>query len=139
MGNTSSIERPTESALRRSLLETTSLAARWFEERAIQVRRADWEDEPARTGSMAKIVYGFFDREGQALYIGESGTTMKERVRSRTNSHRKKGWWHSWEFLKVAPVTERTDRLTLELLLILHHQPRHNSKPGPRSIKEMFC
>ena len=47
-------------------------------------------------------------------------------------------WWKSWKTVRFLQVQNETDRLTLELHLILALKPPHNSKPGSREFGSMF-
>ncbi|PMZ05651.1 hypothetical protein C1Y08_27950 [Pseudomonas sp. FW306-02-F02-AA] len=83
-------------------------------------------------------VYAYFDKEGQALYVGVTGRTIKMRQHDQTSPHKKTTWWDRWETVRFIQISSETDRLTLELLLILALKPPHNSKPGPRDFAAMF-
>ncbi|WP_114070887.1 GIY-YIG nuclease family protein [uncultured Comamonas sp.] len=83
-------------------------------------------------------VYAYYDEHGKALYVGQSGRTIKSRMHDQTSPHKKTLWWETWKTMRFVQVRDCTDRLTLELLLILALQPAFNTKPGPRMLATMF-
>lgn len=83
-------------------------------------------------------VYAYFDRNGRALYVGETSRPVKRRMHDQTSPHKKAKWWESWESIRFLQVRDQTDRLALELLLILSLCPTNNSKPRPRDVSQMF-
>lgn len=83
-------------------------------------------------------VYAYFDAAGKALYIGESCRFIKRRMHDQTSPHKHASWWATWTTVRFLQVPDRTDRLTLELLLILALQPPFNTKPGARAWASMF-
>ncbi|WP_153067417.1 hypothetical protein [Steroidobacter cummioxidans] len=86
----------------------------------------------------AGAVYAYFAEDGTALYVGEAGRPIKRRMHDKTSPHKSTAWWDSWTSVRFMQITDRTDRLTLELLLILALRPTFNSKPGPRDFAKMF-
>jgi hypothetical protein len=127
------------SDLRSALGAGTELAARWFNAHSTSRTRETWDARGAMKGDPSGVVYAFFDQDGTALYVGESRTTVKERARIRTSCHQKRAWWKNWTTMRFLPVSDHTDRLTLELLLILAWAPANNTKPGARVIATMFA
>lgn len=119
-------------------IELTSKNGRLYFERVAEKRiLADWNQgqlKDLKSGS----VYVYFDSNDKALYVGETGGGIKARSRFPTSDHRKTTWWQEWRSLYFLPCSDRTDRLTLELLLVLSYQPKGNTKPGSRLISKMF-
>ena len=74
----------------------------------------------------------------QAVYIGEASRRIKARMHDQTSPHKKKMWWDSWDKVKFVNISNQTDRLTLELLLIIGLSPAENIKPAPRDLDSMF-
>jgi len=126
-------------AVLRSSLEKASADAKHFfwsktseKDRAAFFARGKLGDDG--TGA----VYAYFDEVGNALYVGEAGRPIKRRMHDQTSPHKEKLWWETWKTVRFLQVRDRTDRLTLELLLILALKPEFNSKPGARTFATMF-
>lgn len=83
-------------------------------------------------------VYAYLAADGTALYVGEASRPIKRRMHDQTSPHKNTPWWDSWTNVRLLSVTNRTDRLALELLLILTLQPAYNSKPAARDFAAMF-
>ncbi|MES2250104.1 MAG: hypothetical protein V4645_22735 [Pseudomonadota bacterium] len=130
---------PTLETLRKSLEKTASDAKDMFlatttpKTREVFLSRGQLGDEG--TGA----VYAYFDADGRAVYVGETGRRIKSRMHDETSPHAKAAWWPSWTAMRFLRVSDRTDRLTLELLLILALEPPFNAKPGARVFAEMFA
>lgn len=122
---------------RDNLTTTAESASNWFcNESTIQTRTV-YEERIERDDDRAGIVY-LFGKGRKIFYIGETSRRIKERVRYRTAPHIDADWWNKWEYLKFLQVSDRTDRMTLELLLILALNPQANVKPRYREIAQMF-
>jgi hypothetical protein len=83
-------------------------------------------------------VYAYFDKHQGTLYVGQAGRPIKRRMHDELSKHKLAKWWKSWETVRFVQLEDRTDRLTLELLLVLALKPKYNSKPGAREISKMF-
>lgn len=83
-------------------------------------------------------VYAYFDEEGKALYVGESGRPIKRRMHDQTSPHKKAAWWLEWKTVRFLQIEDLTERLVLEILLILALEPQYNSKPEPRDLSTIF-
>ena len=83
-------------------------------------------------------VYAYFAANESALYVGETKRRIKQRMHDQTSPHKDALWWNSWTTVRFLQVSDRTDRLALELLLILALKPAFNSKPGPREFAVML-
>lgn len=104
-----------------------------------KIRTREQWDAKGQLGDQGNgAVYVFFDAHDRAIYVGESGRTIKSRQHDETSPHKRAPWWPSWTKVGFVPVSDRTDRLTLELLLILGLSPEANEKPGSREINAMF-
>lgn len=124
--------------LRESLAQASSNAKDLFFDKAKLKTRKQYFAKGKLGDDGNGAVYAYFDRNGQALYVGEAGRPIKRRMHDQTSPHKEAKWWRSWESIRFLQVHDRTDRLALELLLILALRPTHNSKPGPRDISQMF-
>lgn len=124
--------------LRKSLAQASSNAKELFFDKAQPKTREQYFAKAQLGDDGCGAVYAYFDRHGNALYVGEAGRPIKRRMHDQTSPHKKAEWWESWESIRFLQIHDRTDRLTLELLLILSLRPEHNSKPGPRDLSKMF-
>lgn len=79
-----------------------------------------------------------FAKNGNPLYVGEASCPIKRRLHDQTSPHKNARCWESWETVRLLPVADRTDRLALELLLVLAFNPQFNAKPGQRQVSQMF-
>ena len=95
--------------------------------------------ERGKLGDTGKgAVYVYFSPDGKALYVGQAGRHIKLRQHDQTSPHKKKPWWNYWETVRFIAVTNETDRVILETLLIIALRPQYNHKPGAREIEKMF-
>jgi hypothetical protein len=129
---------PNYATLRRALETTIHQACLEFEELSILKGRHDYEARGKLGESKGGSVYAFFDRHGAALYIGEAGRPFKRRQHDELAAHKHGKWWKTWRTVRFVPMKDRTDRLTLELLLILGLRPKFNRKPSARELDLMF-
>lgn len=129
---------PSIVALRQSLERSSSDAKAWFSSAAVSKGRKDFFAKGKLGDNGTGAVYAYFDANGKALYVGEASRPIKRRMHDETSPHKNTTWWESWETVRFVQVQDRTDRLTLELLLILALQPPFNSKPGARAVGAMF-
>ncbi len=125
-------------ALRSVLGRATIKAERWFKSRATVRTRYQWEAKGQLGDQGNGSVYAFFDAQGHAVYVGETGRSIKSRQHDQTSPHKYARWWGRWTKVWFVALPNRTDRLTLELLLVLRLSPEFNVKPGRRKIKAMF-
>lgn len=124
--------------LRRSLDETAGIARDWFEDTARIITRTDFERR-SPVGTAPKCgVYVYFAEDGSALYAGQSKRRIKLRLHDQTSPHSRKRWWDSWSTIRFLPIAEETDRLVLELLLIIAYAPPYNSKPRGIPANSLF-
>jgi len=119
------------------LFATATKAKRWFVAKACARSTADWERRGGLGDSGNGAVYAFFDRSERALYVGQTGASLKERANYETSCHYDTIWWKRWTMLRFLNAHVETDRLALELLLILALAPKYNVKPQSRPLIEM--
>src|SRR6266480_3228427 len=101
---------------RKSLKTASERAKLYFDYRAEKRVRTDWDIKGALKDLKKGSVYVYFDARNRALYIGQTGGGVKQRVHFVTSDHRKTTWWKKWKYLYFLPCLNCTDRLTLELL-----------------------
>lgn len=124
--------------LKKRLSLSALTAKRWFMEESSEKSRKDYFSVGMLGDPGTGAVYVYFDKDGCALYVGESGRPIKRRMHDEKSPHKKAPWWSEWHTVRLLPQTHRTDRIALEMLLVLAFQPAHNTKPGKRDICEMF-
>ena len=129
---------PPVSRLKSSLHQSSSSARAYFEAGTKKITKATYAQKGGLGDKKGGAVYVYFDSDDRALYVGETGGGVKERTHIATSKHTDKEWWKKWQYVRYFPTTNRTDRLVLELLLILAYEPLYNVKPGQRSIDELF-
>lgn len=130
---------PTIAIVRQSLKKAAIDAMNWFSSDAASKGREDFLARGKHGDNGTGAVYVYFDENNSALYVGESSRHIKKRMHDQRSPHKTTEWWESWKTVKFLQVQDRTDRLTLELLLILALKPKFNSKPGPREFSAMFA
>ena len=84
-------------------------------------------------------VYAYFNDEGNAIYVGQTGRHVKARLYDQTSPHQQKDWWENWTHMKFIQMPDPMDRLVLEFLLILAYAPIENRKPKAKKIEELFA
>ena len=113
-------------------------AAEWFL-RNSQVRTRKSFMGRGQLGPKSKsAVYLYSDGQDSALYVGQSKRSIKARLHDETSPHKKKEWWPKWTTVRFVQVPNETDRITLELLLILSFRPPYNTRPAARNVFDMF-
>ena len=126
--------------VRASIGRSAVIARKWFEEKSFEILKKEFDKHGSlklkdkRTGA----VYAYFSKSNEVLYVGETGGGVKERTHFQTSRHTNAKWWGKWTHMRFLQVPIRTDRLVLELFLILDYQPTYNKKPGPRHVKQFF-
>lgn len=83
-------------------------------------------------------VYVYFDAQDQAVYVGETGRHVKSRLHDQTSAHKNSIWWKTWATMRFLPMSDKSDRLIMETLLITSLNPKHNVKPGQINVAEIF-
>lgn len=118
-------------------------AVELFLQSSVSYSRKDFD----RRGALAKhdsgVVYMYLAEasdggDGGALYIGVTSRSPRARLHDQTSPHIATDWWKDWKTFRCLDVSNETDRLTLELLLILAYSPEFNIRPGGRDFPDMF-
>src|SRR5437870_127093 len=122
----------------KSLAAAARDAEDWFRDAAVEKTREQFNVRKGIGDNGSGAVYAYFDEMGNAIYVGESGRRFKLRLYDKTSPQAKSEWWPMWKTVKFMQVQNRTDRIALEMLLILAVQPKFNTKPGARMFDVMF-
>ncbi len=126
------------SDLLQNLAATSKSAKNWFWDASTKKPRKDYEARGKLGDKGTGSVYVYIGDNEEIIYIGETSRTIKSRQHDQTSPHKKQKWWSHWKEVRFIHVSDRTARITLELLLILQLEPRENTKPGYREISKMF-
>lgn len=118
--------------------QSASLAREWFESETEKITRDEYKNKGGLGDKKTGSVYVYYKQINEVLYVGETGGGVKERTHFPTARHITTDWWDQWKYLRFLPISNQTDRLILELLLILAYKPRYNKKPGTRPIEKLF-
>ena len=121
-----------------ALSSSTEAARAWFLAETSPKSRDDYFAKGKLGDPGSGAVYAYFGKDGLPLYVGEASRPIKRRMHDQTSPHKNAQWWELWETVRLLPVADRTDRLTLELLLVLALNPKFNVKPGQRQLSQMF-
>jgi GIY-YIG catalytic domain len=124
--------------LRRSLACVAKDAKDWFWSATTEKTRDEYFAKGKLGDDGSGAVYAYLDENNKALYIGEAGRPIKRRMHDEKSPHKHANWWECWKKVRFLQMPCRTDRLALELLLILACKPPYNTKPGPRDYRVMF-
>ena len=124
-------------AFRNEVKAVCDEAKRWFIRKSISKSRKEYFAKGKLCDNGKGAVYVYF-KGSKALYVGEAGRPIKRRMHDKTSPHKDQPWFKEWTRVRFVNLPERTDRLTLELFLILAYKPKNNVKPGSRSIGSMF-
>ena len=119
------------------LKKAVAASEKWFSENATVKNRDEYFQRGKLGDTGIGAVYVYCQNE-KAVYVGEASRPIKRRMHDQTSPHKKKPWWDSWDKVQFVNMANQTDRLTLELHLILGLQPTENIKPCARNIDEMF-
>lgn len=128
---------PTET-LRTSFSMAASVARAWFEDRTESKNRDTYFAKGQLGDEGGGAVYVYFAQDGKALYVGQTGRTIKSRQHDQASPHKEKWWWEKWSYMRFIPLNDEVDRLALESLLIAAYEPPGNEKPQAKSIADMF-
>jgi len=85
--------------------------------------------EGAKKGS---FIYFLLDNNKEILYIGETGDSLKDRLKGHGNgAHDKKSWFNQVKYIKYFKVNESEMdwkfRLVIESILVMKFQPKYNA------------
>lgn len=130
---------PTVETLRMSLEQACGDAKDLFFASTLPKSREDYFSKGKLGDNGKGAVYVYFAASGEALYVGEASRPIKRQMHDQTSPHTTTAWWAAWGNVRFLQVNNRTDRLTLELLLILALKPVFDSKPGAREFGGMFA
>ena len=115
-----------------SVVTASETAKALFEQERVSI------DSFRKRGSFAlRLRGGVYVVEDAAgvLYVGQTGRTLNARFFwTITDNHASKAWFERAQKLWFMPLSNATDRLLLELLLIVAYQPIFNKKPASRPI-----
>ncbi len=130
---------PLPTTLVRQNVGSAAASARvWFEDRTALIGRDQFEKKGGLNDSGAGSVYAYFTAEGKAVYIGQTGRSVKTRLHDETSAHKNSHWWSSWYHIRFVQLPDDMDRLVLEFLLILAYAPTANSKPKAKAIDDLL-
>jgi hypothetical protein len=124
---------------RQSIASCISTARDWFLANAKRKSRDDWSMRGGLGDNGLGAVYAFFGQESECFYVGQTTGSVKTRANFETSCHYETEWWEHWHELRFLNITNQTDQLVLETLLILSLSPKHNTKPAARLIHEMYA
>jgi hypothetical protein len=119
------------------LYATAEKAKRWFLATARCHSHDDWCKHGGLSDSGKGAVYAFLSKNGRTFYVGQTGASLKKRANYVTSCHYDTVWWKRWTTLRFLNIKNETDRLALELLLILALAPKSNVKPCFRPLAKM--
>lgn len=122
----------------RSLYAAADAATDWFRSVATNKTPTEWKKRGGLDDAGTGAVYAFFGAHDGALYVGQTSTSLKQRALYPTSRHYDALWWKNWRTVRFLNITDETDRLSLELLLILGLLPKHNKKPSARAMNDML-
>ena len=123
--------------LRQSISATSKDAAQWFKRNAITKSQSDWAARGRLCDNGTGGVYAFF-RGSSCLYVGQTSQSLKSRASVRTSNHYRTKWWSQWTTVRFVNMSDRTDQLVLEMMLVLALKPTFNEKPGARDLRKIF-
>lgn len=126
------------SILLKNLAATSESAKKWFWDASTKKPRKDFEARGKLGDKGTGSVYVYIGDNEEIIYIGETSRNIKDRQHDEKSPHKKQSWWKDWKEVRFLHVSDRTERITLELLLILQLKPRENTKPGYRELLWMF-
>jgi len=124
--------------LRKTIAASAAVAKDWFFEHATIKKHDDWDKRGKLEDKGIGVVYAFINAKGKCLYVGQTTGTLKQRANARTSLHYQAVWWQEWRWLRFMNISNQTDQLILEALLILALSPQCNIKPAARRIRQMF-
>lgn len=126
-------------SLKDALSDATNKARAWFEAKSPALHRPEFEQRSKKGESPKCAVYVYYGDDGTALYVGQSKRRIKLRLHDQISPHRLKAWWASWATVRHLTLQDETDRLVLELMLILAYAPPHNRKPAGKDVAALFA
>lgn len=126
------------SHVRQNVGSAAASARVWFEDRTLLISREQFEKKGGLKDAGTGSAYAYFAPDGTAVYVGQTGRSVKDRLHDKTSAHKKSLWWPLWSQMRFIQLTDDMDRLVLEFLLILAYAPAANSKPKAKSIDDLL-
>lgn len=126
------------SQVRQNVGSAAASARVWFEDRTLLICREQFKKKGGLNDAGTGSVYAYFTDEGKAVYVGQTGRSVKARLHDKTSAHKDSQWWSLWNQMRFVQLTDDMDRLVLEFLLILAYAPAENSKPKAKSIDDLL-
>lgn len=113
--------------LRKSIGVSADLVKVWFESRTQPPSSKKQFETKGGLGDTGEgAVYAYFNMNGHALYVGQTGHGIKVRTQWQTSKQKKTTWRPQWTTVRFTQRADETDRLVLEFLLCLAYKPlRH--------------
>ena len=129
--------------LRKSLAVSGDIAKVWFEGRAPLKTRSVFEARGKLCDESCGCVYVYYsidryDTKENALYVGQTGRTIKARQHDITSSDDKKSCWKDWTHLRFINIKDKVDRQILEFLLIVALAPTCNKSPKSKCLDDFL-
>lgn len=100
-----------------------------------EIEQADGRRGPNPISEKGSYLYAAYDSNGQLLYVGETGESLKSRFTGDgLGAHKNKNWYENMaevKYKKLCPIDEKNDeryRKLLERALILAGAPKHNDQ-----------
>lgn len=121
-----------------SLDKAVTNAQKWFESASTEITANDFKKRSESGKAPKCAVYVYYGPDG-ALYVGHTKRGLKARLYDQTSPHAKKPWWTKWLTVRYLPIGEETDRLVLEMMLVLAYKPSHNFKPAGKLVGDLFA
>ena len=124
--------------LKSSLRLAATNARTWFESESTAISADEFGKRSEKGKAPRCAVYVYYGTAG-ALYVGHTKRGLKARIYDQTSPHAKKPWWSQWHTVRYLPIKEETDRLVLEMMLVLAYQPPYNHKPAGKRVDDLFA
>jgi len=126
------------SQVRQNVGSAAASARVWFEDRTLLISREQFDKKGGLADAGTGSVYAYFASDGKAVYVGQTGRSVKARLHDETSAHKNSSWWPLWNQMRFVQLADDMDRLVLEFLLILAYAPAANSKPKAKSIDDLL-
>jgi hypothetical protein len=91
----------------------------FFHANGYMIRRTEW-DQRAIVPALLQYhgwVYALYGEDEQAVYVGETGRSFRERFEEHEREESKKWWWKAWTAVKVLPCPDQSRRKLFESLI----------------------
>lgn len=122
---------------------SADIAKVWFEGWAPLKPRSVFEARGKLCDDGSGCVYVYYavdinDTQENALYVGQTGRTIKARQHDIKSPHNKKSWWKDWTHLRFVNIKDKVDRQILEFLLIVSLAPTCNKSPKSKCLDDFL-